>query len=363
MVFMQSMKQLTRRSVQLLWDGIEMTRSYRLFRPWYQGRGTIVMLHRVRPEPERSRLYSNRTWEVTPEHLEAAIEYFEREGYAFASLSEMKARLDNGSRDAERFVCFTLDDGYADNSTHAYPIFKARRIPFCIYVATCYPDGNARMLGLSLEAILLRTSKIELSHSLGRVSLTVGDDAEKLRAVDELRKVLDRLSVEESEDCVLRLAKDHGVDIPALRKAQSLSWHQLSELSRDPLVTIGAHTVHHPMLAKLSREEALSEMTESKARLEKELSRQVEHFAYPYGHPASTGQREFQLAREAGFSTAVTTNIGNVYTSHRELVHALPRINLDGHEIGTGELDKAVSGFHFARARQWSRRPLPLELQ
>ena len=55
-----------------------------------------------------------------------------------------------------------------------------------------------------------------------------------------------------------------------------------------------------------------------------------QHLAYPVGDPTSAGPREFQIAQELGFKTAVTTRPGVLYRQHRNHLMALPRISVNG---------------------------------
>ena len=54
------------------------------------------------------------------------------------------------------------------------------------------------------------------------------------------------------------------------------------------------------------------------------------HLAYPVGDPGSAGVREFALAREAGFATAVTTRPGHLFAGHAAHLTALPRVSVNG---------------------------------
>ena len=56
----------------------------------------------------------------------------------------------------------------------------------------------------------------------------------------------------------------------------------------------------------------------------------IRHFAYPVGDPGSAGPREFALALEAGFDSAVTTRPGHLFPEHLGHLHALPRVSLNG---------------------------------
>ena len=57
-------------------------------------------------------------------------------------------------------------------------------------------------------------------------------------------------------------------------------------------MTIGAHTLSHPILSLCSDEEARHEIQQSKNDLEQALGRQVWAFAYPFGNSATMGERE-----------------------------------------------------------------------
>ncbi len=68
----------------------------------------------------------------------------------------------------------------------------------------------------------------------------------------------------------------------------------------------------------------------SRAVLEAALGRPPQHLAYPVGDPTSAGPREFRIAAELGFKTAVTTRPGVVFKVHRDHLTALPRISVNG---------------------------------
>jgi len=54
----------------------------------------------------------------------------------------------------------------------------------------------------------------------------------------------------------------------------------------------------------------------------------VRHLAYPYGRPEHVGSREFAIALELGFASAVTTRQALIYPSHAQHLQALPRVEV-----------------------------------
>jgi peptidoglycan/xylan/chitin deacetylase (PgdA/CDA1 family) len=107
-----------------------------------------------------------------------------------------------------------------------------------------------------------------------------------------------------------------------------MNWEEIRHLAADPLVTFGAHTRRHFALAKLTLADARAEMTESVRRIEREIGKPCRHFSYPYGDAASAGPREFELVKELGLRTGVTTQRGLIHPRHVAELTALPRVSL-----------------------------------
>jgi peptidoglycan/xylan/chitin deacetylase (PgdA/CDA1 family) len=85
---------------------------------------------------------------------------------------------------------------------------------------------------------------------------------------------------------------------------------QIGQLSRAGM-EIGAHTVTHTLLVKLDDVNARRELAESRAKLRAMTGQDVRVFAYPNGKPGTDfTERDVRLARELGFSGAVTTAWG-----------------------------------------------------
>jgi peptidoglycan/xylan/chitin deacetylase (PgdA/CDA1 family) len=106
------------------------------------------------------------------------------------------------------------------------------------------------------------------------------------------------------------------------------------------------------MLAKHDAAVARAEMADSRAVIERELGAPVRHLAYPVGDPTSAGVREFAMARELGFRSAVTTRPGMLFAEHRDHLTALPRVSLNGNFQDVGQFGALLSGIPF---RLWNK--------
>ena len=95
-------------------------------------------------------------------------------------------------------------------------------------------------------------------------------------------------------------------------------------------------------------EQARQEMEKSAEILLAQFGQRPAHFSYPLGGPLSCGPREFALAREIGFRSAVTTRPGGLYARHADSPHALPRVSLNGYFQSRRYVDVFATGAIFS---------------
>jgi len=111
--------------------------------------GEILMMHQV--SQTRTSDKERYDLEITPTFLEQTILKYKQMGYRFANLDEIYKQMTEHKRSGKKFVCFTFDDGYFNNFTLAYPIFKKYDCPFSIYV--CGDKTKTDEIGITSEQI------------------------------------------------------------------------------------------------------------------------------------------------------------------------------------------------------------------
>ncbi|CAH1659995.1 Chitooligosaccharide deacetylase [Hyphomicrobiales bacterium] len=308
---------------------IAATQANRWLGPFAQGRGLILMLHHVRPWVPRD-FAPNGILEVTPDFLDQALGILAR-SHDFVALGDIPGRLrDPGKRP---FVAVTFDDGYRDNAEFALPVLQRHGAPWTLFVTPGFADRSANLWWLELEEAIRRLDRLEIDVSGAEplsLSLPARSAAEKASAFDQLYWQLRGGTEERLRAVVADLAQRTGVDGLEMVDHLCLDWDGLRALSGEEGVSIGAHTMTHPMLAKHSLEMVRAEMQQSRATIERELGTSVRHFAYPVGDPGSAGPREFEAAAETGFEMAVTTRPGHVFAEHALHLQGLPRVSLNG---------------------------------
>jgi peptidoglycan/xylan/chitin deacetylase (PgdA/CDA1 family) len=297
----------------------------------------------VRPA-RADRFQPNKFLEITPEFLETIVLRLRRDNIDLVSIGEAQRRLTETDF-KRRFAVLTLDDGYRDTKDCAYPVLKKHDVPFAVYVATSFPDRRGNLWWAALESIVAANETIAITIDGTERRLSSRSLGEKYETYLKLRGWLAaRKSEAEMLELVHAMAARYGVDMEAICATLCMTWDEVVELARDPLVTIGAHTVNHVLLRRESDTVVRSELKNSRTVLEGRLDRPVRHFAYPFGDAAAVGPREYAIAVEAGFETAVTTRPSVLTAEDRKQLTALPRITVSGEFQRERYLDVLFSG-------------------
>lgn len=308
-----------------------------LAEPFLGGCGSILMLHHVSVRNwSPVGLHSGLT--ITPQFLDRLLADIRRRGLAIVPMDEIPEVLRAGR--ARQVVAITADDAYLDNLTEALPVFEAHDAPFTIYVAPGLISGETIAWWEVIEKLAFDREELSVVLDGEAVVLPCRTMEEKRTAAARLLEHLTTRVVEEEQQAFLSTLG--GELVSPVRSF--MNWDELRGLAAHPLATLGAHTVHHAAVKRLDAERALWEMEESAAILARETGVVARHFAFPYGHREAAGERDFELARRAGFVTAVTTRHGVLVPGHSAHLHALPRVSVNGNHQNLPAVRTMMSG-------------------
>ena len=274
----------------------------------------VLIYHRVLPAPDP----------LLPDEPDAAIFEAQLElitrNFNVLPLREAARRLKDGTL-PRRAVCITFDDGYSNNHDIALPILKSRQVPATVFVAPGFLNGG-RMFNDTVIETLRRAPPPELDLSAeGLTAFDVSTAAARCAAIDQIIGALKYLQPEERLRRAEAIAARADVELP---KNLMMTDGQVMQLHRSG-IEIGAHTVSHPILARLDPQTAWREVLQSKHDLEEITGGAVRSFAYPNGRPMRDYQRiHVEQAKAAGFDLAVSTAWGAA-TALSDM-HQLPRI-------------------------------------
>lgn len=260
----------------------------------------ILSYHRV--NDERDPFFPSLPTEVFERHMA-----FVSDAYVVFSLEELAARMARG-RVPRNALAVTFDDGYRDNLTHAAPVLARHGLPASVFLATGV-IGTGRALWFDRLARAFKLSRVEAYRAPWGSEDRLGTPEERLAALGRALRHLKSVPDEERRRGVEAVLAGLAVPDDGVFKNLMLSWddvHALTGLG----VTIGAHTVSHPILARLAPDEARAEIEGSRDMIAEACGRRPLAFAYPNGKEEDFGGAVGRLVREAGFSCAVTTVFG-----------------------------------------------------
>jgi peptidoglycan/xylan/chitin deacetylase (PgdA/CDA1 family) len=126
------------------------------------------------------------------------------------------------------------------------------------------------------------------------------------------------------------------------KRFQLLSKSQVEELLHAGM-TIGAHTMTHPVLAQCTQEEMEQEISQPAKLAANELRIPVWAFAYPFGTAETVSAREINFAQAVGYFCAFMNTGGSLLLATNRL--ALPRIHITA-DMTLGEFEAHATGFH-----------------
>jgi peptidoglycan/xylan/chitin deacetylase (PgdA/CDA1 family) len=322
-------------------------------RPFFGGIGCILALHRIVPDRHRSSLAENRALEITPGALREVLEWTRRRGLDAIRMDEVKSRLSEPR--GSKFIAFTFDDGYRDNLTEALKIFRDFGYPFTVNITSRFAERSASVWWYTLEDILARRASLSIPWAGKTREWSWSSPADRERVFKELAEFIRDQGIADRDRLVEAICAAAEVDPLERTRELIMDWDEIRQLATFWHVTIGAHTAGHHTLARLSSAELKSELVDSKAEIEAKVGKAVRHLAYPFGGRNAVGRREFELARECDYETAVTTRTGNLFRDHAWQLQALPRLGLSGNYPPLTLLNRLESGLIPARANRWKR--------
>lgn len=259
-----------------------------------RGLGVVALYHRISAEDGPD--YPPLSPEVFGEHLDLLAELFD-----VLPLAEFVERL-AGGRSLKGCCALTFDDGYADFFTDALPLLEEKGLPVSHFLVvdsllTGRPPWNAR---------LARLLRLDPSLSGGRPS----------QLIDRLSRApwLDRDAILSDWEGRVGTSGDHP---PRMISETSLSRLLVAG------VEVGAHTLSHSFLTRVTPEEAARELKESRTVLEDLCGRPIRFASYPQG---LHDRRVELMARDAGFEAAFS--VGQRPAERASNPFAIPRFDV-----------------------------------
>jgi peptidoglycan/xylan/chitin deacetylase (PgdA/CDA1 family) len=203
-----------------------------------------------------------------------------------------------------RYVLLTFDDGYRDNFDEAFPILKRHGLPATFFVTTGFLDQQQIPWWDEIAWMVHASNRTEWPPNEWVDSVLSFAPQERRRTIHSLIERYRRLPRESTREFMDSLAEATGSGRDRGEHAAVwMTWDNVREL-RASGMRIGGHTVSHPLLARVSRDEQEQEIVGCKMRIEAELGEPMRYFAYPYGERDSFNDDTRRFLAEHGVELA-----------------------------------------------------------
>jgi peptidoglycan/xylan/chitin deacetylase (PgdA/CDA1 family) len=260
----------------------------------------ILMYHRVNRTPDCLGLT------VPPELFSLQLRYL-KEHFRIVSLKDAVLMISEGSVNT-RCCAVTFDDGYRDNYEIAAPLLAEHGVPATIFVTYDAIETGQFGWGAFDRTILnFPEAKLDLSD-WGLGAYPLGSQTDREQAVIALHRLL-----KQQTDSLKRQVVDHVVSKyrdESSTERTMMNWDEVRHLAQDDLFTIGAHTITHPILSRVSHDHAVHEITDCKRLLEAKIGRSVDFFAYPNGGKEDINDDIISIVKQSKYDAACTTISG-----------------------------------------------------
>lgn len=217
-------------------------------------------------------------------------------------------------------ICF--DDGTRNFYENAFGVLKQMNIPATLFVS---PDLFSKEFNYWFQELGCIRSALDDVSIKRMICEMTGCNFFQIKKYGVL-SIFKCMRIEDILRIIETLKKKYNIRID---ERYNMNKEELYEVSRSKVITIGAHTVNHPVLSNESFETAGREIRESIKQLRGILNRDVEYFAYPNGTGGlDYGAREQQILKEEGIKLAFTTDV-NFFDKKTEPL-AIPRCGFSG---------------------------------
>jgi peptidoglycan/xylan/chitin deacetylase (PgdA/CDA1 family) len=271
----------------------------------------ILQYHSVRPLNDTATADPGKNITVTPHVFEKQI-IFLKKYYNIVSLNTLIQYIEGNYKSDKIPVALTFDDGYHDNYLYAYPVLKRYNVPAMIYLTTDCIDNKTFFWPLELKYFVLNYSTDLLKIEHLEKEYLLGNFRSRMLVYGEIKKHLITLPRIERESIISEIKRHSGIQDMNPLKRTMLTWNEVRQMCRDG-IDFGSHTLSHPSLPYVPREEAKQEILHSKEVIENQINEPVVHFSYPNpGDFDNVNTDIMQLVKRADYASATTSEKGYV---------------------------------------------------
>lgn len=299
----------------------------------FDRRQRVVVLNYHRIGDPNATMFDRDIMSATPEAFERHLDFL-MANFNVVSLSEAVELLHSTASLGHTAVTITFDDGYADNAAIAAPLLADRKLPATFFLATDFLD-NRQLAWWDEIAWIIRHANVDVID-LPEYDLylpLVGDERPH-----SIRRAIEGYKQQSAENAArltdaLAVAGECGRCPAVEQDAIWMTWDQARDLVKQGM-TLGGHTMSHPVLARMSLDDQRAEIFGCRDRITDETGQQPRFFSYPVGQQDSFSEDTKQIVADAGFEHSFSFYGGVWWPGHDDQFD-IPRMAVERMHVGS----------------------------
>lgn len=264
--------------------------------------------------------------------VENAILLMKKQGYRFISIGQAAEEIAQG-KISQDSVVLTFDDGFYDNLEYLLPVLKKHQVPAAYYINASVISSDKNLWFQSIQNYFFACSEDKLPIRLNQTEYDVSTAEETFKSAFHFTRYL-QANHRPQEFHQLIEEETKGQCKPS-EQDRHLTWDELEKLSKEPLITLGAHSYNHYPLSLCDEELSEFEIKESIEKLEKKLDMKIEHFSYPRGHIEDFNDFHIKVLKSCNIVSGVST-IRGVNRRGQDMFR-IKRVGLPADTIANGD--------------------------
>lgn len=291
----------------------------------------ILAYHRI------INIAADNSYPYDSELISASLQQFDyqmayvKKHYNPISEAQLIDHIDNNIPLPPKSVMVTFDDGFDDNYHNAFPILQNYAIPATMFIATSYIDKNEPIWFDWLASLCIAGTMASIDVPLLGKKYLTNDYSSRSEIFKDLIVQIRKTDNDIRLAVMEQLASDYASSMTHIDKSMSrfMTWNQVTEMSRNN-ISIGSHTVTHPIMSQLKNDSIHFEIIESKRVIEAKIGMVVNSFSYPTGQSASFTPQITAAVVTAGYKVA-HSYIHGVNKTPIQNPYALNRMHIESH--------------------------------
>lgn len=233
--------------------------------------------------------------------------------YRLVSLQELEQMI-RQKHDLKKICHISFDDGDSSFYNVVFPLLKKYQVPVSLFISPDVISTNSNYWFQEVcdydERIVKQILSEQLNVPVAKINHASFKLIFKCLPIDKIEKIIK--IYQQQTQC-------------SSKKSINITLPQLMEIAASELVTVGAHTLKHPILKNEDDAGSRYEISASVKKLAALIGKPVTYFAFPHGLPGvDFGEREMNYLPENGITMAFSTELDNISAAHNLL--SLPRM-------------------------------------